>query len=218
MHSDNGFQCTDCDFTGRSKDNLYYHKIKEHTLYVCTVCQKEESSKYMLDKHYATHSDKGQVEEEPSACNLCDFVGLNKRSLQYHQKKHKGEIFACDKCEYTSPTITQLRSHSNSKHGERKFKCQFCELKFKANWILKQHMDRKHLHVDTNRQKNEKKGKPERRGKADFFESLEVKMEPDINNIVEVEVEPDLDNMWKEELDFDIVKVETHFNSSEAEN
>ena len=52
---------------------------------------------------------------------------------------------------------------------------------------------------------------------ADFSITCTTK-DPATKNIVEVEVEPDLDNMWKEELDFDVVKVENHFNSSEAEN
>lgn len=214
-HSDNSFQCNDCDYKGRTKDNLYYHKVKEHTAYVCTICQKEESSRYMLNKHIATHAERGYIEEENSACNLCDFVGLNKRSLQYHQKKHKGEIFSCDKCEYSSPTLTQLRSHCNSKHGERKFKCEFCDMKFKANWILKQHMDRKHSITEAKKPKLKIKENSE---KEDLF--MQVKIDPDIDNIEEVQVEPDFDNIVKQEPDLDDildVKEEPDFNNTEGE-
>ena len=103
--------------------------------------EEEERSKYLLDKHIATHINKSK---ESFPCDKCSFVGLNKRSSQYHQKKHEGKTYFCGKCNYFSSTKAQLQSHVNSKHGELKLKCEFCDYKFPCNWKLKQHTERRH--------------------------------------------------------------------------
>jgi len=140
-HGKQLFQCSVCGEKVKSKSALYNHKVRDHSQFVCSICHIEETSKYLMTKHFATHTGS---DETNSACDQCTFVGKNKRSLQYHQKKHKGEYYFCQKCDYSSPTLEQLKSHSNFKHGESRFECEHCHLKFKANWILMQHRDRKH--------------------------------------------------------------------------
>ena len=108
---------------------------------MCSICHHEERSRYLIDKHIAKHSDKP---EESFRCDKCSFVGLNKRSLQYHQKKHEEKYYFCGKCNNLSQTKAQLQSHMNSKHGELKLKCEFCYHKFPCNWWLKQHTERRH--------------------------------------------------------------------------
>ena len=88
-------------------------------------------------------------------------------------------------------------------------------MKFKANWILKQHMDRKHLSTEAKKPKLKIKENSE---KEDLF--MQVKIDPDIDNIEEVQVEPDFDNIVKQEPDLDDildVKEEPDFNNTEGE-
>ena len=91
-------------------------------------------------------------------------------------------------------------------------------MKFKANWILKQHMDRKHFSPETKKSKLKSQENSEKEIKEDLF--MQVKIEPDKDNIEEVQVEPDLDNIVKEEPDLDDileVKEEPDFNNTEEE-
>ena len=173
-HSIQIFRCVICDYGAKSKSLLYNHKRSVHTIFICSFCNQEERSQYLLKKHTASHTGEA---DEPSACDQCSFIGLNKRSLQYHQKKHKGNTFSCEKCDYSSPTIDQLRSHVGSKHGELKYKCDFCEFKFPANWRLKQHTERRHSNPEI---KRDKKGER----KEDNFDKIEVKLEQDLDHIV----------------------------------
>ena len=76
---------------------------------MCSICHHEERSRYLIDKHIAKHSDKP---EESFRCDKCSFVGLNKRSLQYHQKKHEEKYYFCGKCNNLSQTKAQLQSHT----------------------------------------------------------------------------------------------------------
>jgi len=141
-HGNLWFFCDMCDYVGKTKDQIRNHKANSHTIFVCHVCQKEEKSQYLIHKHIATeHIGEWDV---PSACDQCDFVGKNKRSLQYHKKKHEGKIYSCAKCNYTAPTMEQLRNHKNSKHGVLKLSCDFCDFKCSVNWRLKQHVLRRH--------------------------------------------------------------------------
>ena len=55
-----------------------------------------------------------------------------------------GKTFCCQLCDYTSATLTQLKSHTTYKHDETKYNCNFCQQEFKAKWILRQHIERKH--------------------------------------------------------------------------
>jgi len=140
-HKNNLFKCPLCDFVASSKSLLVSHNTCVHTVFTCSICHHEERSRYLIDKHIATHSD---MPEESFPCDKCSFVGFNKRSLQYHQKKHEGKSYFCGKCNYMSQTKAQLQSHINSKHGELKFQCEFCDFKFPCNWRLKQHTERRH--------------------------------------------------------------------------
>ena len=96
-HKNNSSMCHFCDFVARSKILLVVHKICVYSMFICSICHIEERSKYLVDKHIATHTNKP---EESFPCDKCPFVGLNKRSLQYHQKKHEGKTYFCGKCNY----------------------------------------------------------------------------------------------------------------------
>ena len=87
--------CHFCDFVARSKILLVVHKICVYSMFICSICHIEERRKYLIDKHIATHTNK-----ESFPCDKCSFVGLNKRSLQYLQKKHEGKTYFCGKCNY----------------------------------------------------------------------------------------------------------------------
>merc|ERR1712129_47216 len=47
--------------------------------------------------------------------------GKNKRSLQYHQKKHRGETFSC---EHSSSRIAKLQRHCKLRHEALGVKCE----------------------------------------------------------------------------------------------
>jgi hypothetical protein len=117
-------------------------EISSSLIFVLSLkCVCGNSLAHVTRWHIATHINKSK---ESFPCDKCSFVGLNKRSSQYHQKKHEGKTYFCGKCNYFSSTKAQLQSHVNSKHGELKLKCEFCDYKFPCNWKLKQHTERRH--------------------------------------------------------------------------
>ena len=112
--------CKFCGFAARSKSLLVSHKTCAHSMFICSICHKEERIKYLINKHIATHTNKP---EESFSCHKCSCVRLNKSSFQYHQKKHEGKTYFYGKCYYLSPSKAQLQSHMNSKHGKLKLQC-----------------------------------------------------------------------------------------------
>ena len=52
---------------------------------------------------------------------------MTKYVLASHMRKHNGEKYSCDECEYTTHCPKILKSHKTHRHSEEKWKCDFCD-------------------------------------------------------------------------------------------
>ena len=109
-------------------------------------------------------------------------------------------IYSCEKCKYTAPTMEQLRNHKNSKHGELKLSCEFCEFKSSVNWRLKQHVLRRHSFPKPEKISRKKKVKPVL-SDAHNLMHLDNGIEVQNKSENEVQIEMKLEEEGKDELE-----------------
>jgi KRAB domain-containing zinc finger protein len=81
-------------------------------------------------------------------CNPCNKLFCSKSELENHRnRKHGGiKIYACDhhRCSGSYTTKASLKVHQLRMHGEKKYKCLECNLKFSMKGDLNQHYLRSH--------------------------------------------------------------------------
>ena len=50
-------------------------------------------------------------------CEECDYSSAYKKDLESHMRKHTGDLFRCDECDYTSTRNFNLKNHMRKKHN-----------------------------------------------------------------------------------------------------
>ena len=64
---------------------------------------------------------------------------MTKYVLQSHMRKHNGEKYSCDECEYTTHCPKFLKTHKTHRHSEEKWKCDFCDYRTHKKHELDDH-------------------------------------------------------------------------------
>eukprot|EP00092_Neocalanus_flemingeri_P044336 GFUD01049134.1.p1 GENE.GFUD01049134.1~~GFUD01049134.1.p1 ORF type:complete len:670 (+),score=113.47 GFUD01049134.1:59-2011(+) len=57
---------------------------------------------------------------------------------------HKGHVFMCDQCDYSTRHKSNLNSHQKAKHEMRVYKCLLCDVTTSFKQYLQKHMKEKH--------------------------------------------------------------------------
>lgn len=137
------YECRICLKTFLNKKTKEVHqRLHCHRKpYVCSHCHKSFSKSILLRRH------KREVHSNVTFyCNLCGRHFSSARTLDNHKGIHEKKQFRCKQCTYMCHTASGLRTHTFEVHSARneKLSCPHCGEKFKRNYGLKRHIDRKH--------------------------------------------------------------------------
>ena len=136
------FPCNLCDKSFIFEKDLKRHNRIVHTAVsqTCQVCNKTYKSKYVFDKHMATHKE-GYV-QPMFTCQLCPRSFTTKFMLAHHIKsEHLGlkKTYLCPTCGKSFSQIRSYRQHANVHAGIRPFQCETCGKSFTYEKSLKEH-------------------------------------------------------------------------------
>ncbi|XP_026498450.2 zinc finger protein Xfin-like [Vanessa tameamea] len=186
--------------------HLDVHKKK---LYICPVCNRNYSEKYLILKHVPQH-----FETVLHLCKVCGKVYNAKNRLIEHIKTHsETKSHKCTYCGKGFVKIGQLQQHLNVHTGSKPYKCPICSKTFASypNWH--KHLRRMHK-VDGKKYKKCTENVPNiiDDSESDSTETLDEEESPteiDINEINMsqsiIEVAPQLDgNLTNARLHVDI--------------
>ncbi|XP_065346548.1 zinc finger protein OZF-like [Cloeon dipterum] len=154
-----------CLYCGNRYDRLMEHVKRMHkeaikcgirgcTTYFQTEEEKEQHMQHVfhanqceinLWKMHMNHSHPEQVACSHYGCNEY-FKSKSKMVLHVNSihKQINQDIFQCKHCEYFTTVEYNLRNHEQSRHKPKIFKCDRCDAKFGAEWIVKKHFKQCH--------------------------------------------------------------------------
>ncbi len=112
----NGSTCNMCKSKFQTMQELQNHLVDEHKLAPEIAAEKIKSKEKAL-RH---------------TCTLCPKVLNSSSALSYHMKVHRDDKkFKCEKCEYRTVTVGDLKKHMQKHSDEKPFKCSTCNKGFK---------------------------------------------------------------------------------------
>jgi len=147
------YQCDICKRQLSTASSLRTHRLR-HTgekCYVCELCGRAFIQKTALQDHRANrHRDTLDIDaEKPSfGCRVCGAKFFSPREVYKHrreehllQKSTCRRIYNCDTCGDTFQTISRLKAHAASVHGDNKlFSCNMCGKRFSKMQALQSHL------------------------------------------------------------------------------
>ena len=117
-HSGIKHKCPQCEYT-----HYYPNRVKSHENQIHKKIARITGKKIMLCNN-VTCSQFGSNEctqlelHGRHKCAECDFVTIRLQDLNRHiGRRHDGEIYRCEKCQYFSKTKYDLHIHRQSKHS-----------------------------------------------------------------------------------------------------
>ena len=150
------FKCDACDYTGYSRASISTHYTASHPPCYCDVCGKVYSNPNALARHMYVHDpDKPyqcedcqqsfsfeselvshRMKHRTSPSFTCMFHKCGKKfrrmsELNSHVIEHSGTLYNCTKCNYNTNNPRHLRDHQRSHSDEKRYKCKYCEERFK---------------------------------------------------------------------------------------
>ena len=164
------FKCDACTlYTGYSQASISAHYSISHPPCYCTVCGKVYSNPNALARHMYSHQENKEFECEDCyqkftfeskltahrmkhrskpafKCMFprCDKEFRRMSELNSHVVTHSGKTYYCTQCDYETNNPRQLRDHKRSHSDELRYKCKYCEERFKYTSGRKRHTDKVH--------------------------------------------------------------------------
>ncbi|KAM7349653.1 uncharacterized protein ACRADG_008509 [Cochliomyia hominivorax] len=138
--SDGPYPCPDCPMIFQQKRSLAAHRIVHAERDIkCQVCDMDLKTVAALTRHMnCKHPDV-----LPYKCNLCEKAFPVENQLNDHINEHMGyKKHKCDLCEKSFPNPSALKDHVRVHTGESPFLCAHCGNCFKTANVLRQHLQR----------------------------------------------------------------------------
>ena len=112
------FQCDVCEFADNKDENVLNHKIANHSVKVCEMCEYESEDVQKLSDHIRTIHQQTKF-----TCNLCLIPFKTQTNLRDHIKsQHKPSSFPCDYCGQKVDSLSSLDKHIEAYHRISKTK------------------------------------------------------------------------------------------------
>ena len=111
-HGKQKFYCDECPFADYREENVLNHKIAEHTIHICELCDFETNSGQGLNEHLLnTHK------QTKFSCKTCCKFFKTQSILRDHiGSNHRTPIFTCDHCGHKGNSLESLDNHIESFH------------------------------------------------------------------------------------------------------
>ena len=104
--------------------------MRDHTggkPYECRYCDEGFARSRQRLQHELKKHDVGVQEHK---CTICSKTLTTRGSLNYHYKRHTGNVLRCDKCPFVAVHKQNMIVHSVKHSGEKPFKCDQCSMTF----------------------------------------------------------------------------------------
>ena len=158
--------CPVCPFTMTATKGYQEHLVNEHGItdpdfigkntYVgcCEYCPYKTVMSTALTHHRQEHKRNGTnvnpERKKALRCTYCEYSSATYKDMKIHQYKVHNklidtatEVHYCSKCSYSTVCPNLLQLHKARAHGDRKFRCGVCSLRFTTKLGLKAHL---HVH------------------------------------------------------------------------
>lgn len=135
--------CENCgkSFTEESgyEKHLLTH-ISTLTLYSCTQCEKEYTTRGNLKMHMDSKHPADENALNRLKCHICSKVLRAEQNLRQHLLRHEGRRdFVCSFCGAKRTTKAELKRHVNRHTKEKEFPCTICSRVFYGDNDLSRH-------------------------------------------------------------------------------
>ena len=148
-HLDRKWRCKYCSVEHTSFTKLTRHIYKKHKTFECKECGETFPT---FQSHY-NHKMKKHTEKNAE----CQYCGKKfyQQALKLHiENVHETGEFPCDQCDKVLASKHYLKTHKIQQHPivkkEKKFKCDFCDLKFISAAPLNYHVKYSHTFEPVN--------------------------------------------------------------------
>lgn len=124
------------------KDHVNSHSTAKN--FKCEFCGSSVKSIFTLRKHIKRIHMKIKLSEPPDIkveCQSCQKYFTNSEGLKRHEQRYHSNSWnvVCNVCGKKSLTIAENNYHMKIHSFERKFHCEFCDLRFARYEGLKNH-------------------------------------------------------------------------------
>lgn len=105
------YNCNHCVYKTNEKYRYIQH-LGYHTntfKFSCEKCLFRTNYAKSLKRHSLRH---GKLQRSPKTCKLCDFKTESLGAFFIHMCKHKGIVYKCEKCSYSSYSKYNLARHT----------------------------------------------------------------------------------------------------------
>ena len=118
---------------------MYVHQ--ENKDYECADCYERFCFESELRAHRMKHRERPAFKCMFHKCGK-EFMRMSE--LNSHVVTHSGKTYNCKKCDYETNNPRQLRDHQRCHSDELRYKCKYCEERFKYTSGRKRHTDKEH--------------------------------------------------------------------------
>ena len=147
-NDDVNYHCSQCDFVTRRKDNLKNHFSLHTGEFRCNICNMNLAGRVALERHKLTRCHKDRATQEtglevaPSmtlSCKRCNFTSPRMDDLLSHSGSCHPPL-CCEQCQFQAVTEYQLKIHLKSHTNN--WRCEICKVTFSNERNLKRHNER----------------------------------------------------------------------------
>ena len=161
--SNRRYKCSVCGVTKPTMQQVNEHHLKKHKPQICTVCGHTFALASSLTRHMYDH------EQHCFNCDSCNYTVHFESELKTHKivhrknpafqcmvkncgkwfrckweltmhiKKHDGEKYKCDECEFTTNLEKHLKEHKRKHSDDCPYLCKICNKGFHYRSGLKRH-------------------------------------------------------------------------------
>lgn len=137
------YKCTYCVASFKQKVHLDTHTRQHEGLrpYICERCGKAYHCKSVL----RSHINRYHLRLKPHKCDQCSNTYRQLYELRDHINLHhlNKKLYPCSSCDRSFGTRKHLHQHMLS-HGEKRYSCRLCDLKFATTSGRRGHEIRNH--------------------------------------------------------------------------